>query len=254
MSLAIIFLILGLTPAAPLLAQNPSGQEAEDDEGGDEDKDEDEGPALPEGMTLDEALDRAEETPPDDYPDPVSDDRVFAFLLGEQLEYRLDPTDDPDQLGWELQGWFGGDFNKLWWKHEGEAVHESPSGLESETDLLYARLITPFWYAQIGAQYANEWATSAGDYEDRWSAVLAVQGMAPGMFEIDASVYLSQDAANTSAVNAPAHTGPVVPARRTAFSSLTSQAKGLFSMRTSVFSPIPDQPRRKPYILWTRYR
>jgi len=31
------------------------------------------------------------------------------------------------------------------------------------------------------------------DYEDRWSGVIGLQGMAPYMFEIDASLYVSED-------------------------------------------------------------
>ncbi|NQV36287.1 MAG: copper resistance protein B, partial [Phycisphaeraceae bacterium] len=62
---------------------------------------------------------------------------------------------------------------------------------ETETDFLYARLITPFWNFQVGAQYANEWAVD--DYGDRWSGVIALQGLAPYKFELDHSLYLSED-------------------------------------------------------------
>jgi copper resistance protein B len=148
-------------------------------------------PPLPEGMTLDEVLDRAGSPPPVDYPDPVPDDRWRVFTLVEQLEYRLGDDDNPDRLGWEAQGWLGGDFHKLWWKSEGEAVFQGPDGGESETDLLYSRLISPFWSFQIGVQYANEWM--AGDYGDRWSGVIALQGLAPYEFELDNSLYVSEE-------------------------------------------------------------
>ena len=74
---------------------------------------------------------------------------------------------------------------------EGEAVFEGDDEGETETDLLYSRLVTPFWNAQIGVQYANGWTRD--DYEDRWSGVIGLQGMAPYMFEIDASLYVSED-------------------------------------------------------------
>ena len=45
-----------------------------------------ESPALPEGMSLDEVLERASQPPPDHFPDPVPDDELRAFLLFEQLE------------------------------------------------------------------------------------------------------------------------------------------------------------------------
>lgn len=149
-------------------------------------------PAIPEGMTLDEVFDFAESPPPDHFPQPVPDDKLYFFTLFEQLEYRI-ATDDntADHLGWEAQGWIGGDFNKFWWKNEGEAVFDGDDEGETETDLLYSRLITPFWYFQGGVQYANKWNTD--DYEDRWSGVIGLQGLAPYKFELDNSLYISED-------------------------------------------------------------
>lgn len=158
-------------------------------------------PAIPAGMTLEEVFERAESPPPDGFPKPVPDDRIYAFTLFEQLEYRVATEDGTsDQIGWEAQGWIGGDFNKFWWKNEGEAVFDGPDEGETETDLLYSRLITPFWNLQAGVQYANEW--HGGDYEDRWSGVVALQGLAPYKFEVDSSFYLSEDGDATLAIEA----------------------------------------------------
>ena len=150
-----------------------------------------ENPPVPEGMTLEEAFEYAESPPPPAYPQPLKDDRVYVFTFIEQLEYRVAADDEPAHLGWEAQGWVGRDFHKFWWKHEGEAVFEGTDEGESETDLLYSRLITPFWNLQAGIQYANEW--DAVDYEDRWSAVAGIQGLAPYKFELDNALYLSED-------------------------------------------------------------
>lgn len=149
-------------------------------------------PAIPEGMTLEEVFDLAESPPPGDFPETLSDDKIYAFTLFEQLEYRVATEDDTsDRLGWEAQGWIGGDFNKFRWKNEGEAVFDGQDEWEMETDLLYSRLITPFWDVQIGVQYANE--RREDDYEDRWSGVIALQGLAPHKFELDQSLYISED-------------------------------------------------------------
>lgn len=149
-------------------------------------------PAIPEGMTLEEVLDVAESAPPGDFPEPVPDDRVYAFTMFEQLEYRVVNDDETDDhVGWEAQGWIGGDLNKFWWKNEGEAIFDGPDEGEMETDLLYSRLITPFWDFQVGAQYANEWGKD--NNEDRWSGVVALQGLAPYKFELDNSLYVSED-------------------------------------------------------------
>jgi len=157
-------------------------------------------PAIPEGMTLDEVLDYSASPPSSHFPELVPDDRLYAFTLFEQLEYRMATGNTPDHLGWKAQGWIGGDFNKFWWKNEGEAVFDGPNEGETETDLLYSRLITPFWNFQIGAQYANEWITN--DYDDRWSGVIAFQGLAPYKFELDNSLYISEDGDVTFALEA----------------------------------------------------
>jgi copper resistance protein B len=158
-------------------------------------------PAIPEGMTLEEVLDIAGSPPPDDFPEPLRDDRIYAFTMFEQLEYRVTSGDkSADHLGWEGQGWIGGDFNKFRWKNEGEAVFDGSDEGEMETDLLYSRLITPFWDFQVGVQYANEWHEN--NYEDRWSGVIALQGLAPYKFELDNSLYISEDGDFTFAFEA----------------------------------------------------
>jgi len=147
-------------------------------------------PSVPEGMTLDEVLEQAAGPPPASYPDVVPDDATYVFTLIEQLEYRMRDT-GRDPLGWSAQGWVGRDFDKFRWKSEGEAVFEGDDEGESETDLLYSRLITPFWDLQVGARYANEW-TSGGGYEDTWSGQIGLQGLAPYMFELDSSLDVSE--------------------------------------------------------------
>ena len=150
-----------------------------------------EAPPLPEDMTLDSVLDYAAGPPPKDFPPVVPDDRLYFFTMFEKFEYRIAEDDDSDHFGWEAQGWVGGDFNKFWWKHEGVAVFDGPDTGETETDFLYSRLVTPFWNFQIGVQYANEWDTE--DYKDRWSGVIAFQGLAPYKFELDNALYVSED-------------------------------------------------------------
>lgn len=146
--------------------------------------------ALPEGMTLDGVLDRAAQPPPETWPAPILDNQIFSFLLFEQLEYRVTGEGRPNHLGWEAQGWIGTDFNRFWWKSEGEAGFEDVRSGEAENEFLYSRLITPFWYAQAGVRYANEW--SPEPYQDTWSAVLGLEGLVPYMFEFAPSLYVSE--------------------------------------------------------------
>lgn len=195
--LVLVPLLVGLTlpvaaqdnPELPTTADRPNHAESaeEHDDAAPPDV---EDPPVPEGMTLDELLDRAASPPPADWPDVVADDRPYLFTFVEQLEWRVAGDDVDNHLGWEAQGWYGGDLHKFWWKQEGEAVFSATDRGESETDLLYSRLFTPFWSMQAGVQYANEWGD---DYRDRFSGVIALQGLAPYKFEVDSSLYVSED-------------------------------------------------------------
>ncbi len=112
------------------------------------------------------------------------DDQIFTFFQMDQNEYRL--SDGDDSYVWEAQGWVGTDVNKLAFKTEGEKVIEGDLE-EAEAQLLYSRLVSDFFDAQIGVRY---------DFEpdpERAFAVLGLQGLAPQFFEVDAAVFLSED-------------------------------------------------------------
>jgi copper resistance protein B len=56
--------------------------------------------------------------PPKTWPKPVEDRPIIGYLLVDQLEYQRDPGSGT--LRWEVQGWLGGDYNKLRVKTEGD--------------------------------------------------------------------------------------------------------------------------------------
>lgn len=109
------------------------------------------------------------------------DRQPFAFLLLDQLDYRAQPGED--MYAWDAQGWFGGDYNKAWLKTEGEREVGGRTE-EAEIQVLYARRIAPFWYVQAGLR------REAKPEPSRDSAVLAVQGLLPYRFDVEASAFL----------------------------------------------------------------
>lgn len=128
--------------------------------------------------------------PPEKWPEPIHDDSVIGFFMIDRLEYGI--SDDDDSLVWDVQGWLGQDYNKFWLKSEGE--HEFSSGKdggENETQLLYSRLIAPFWYLQVGGAY--EQLYGEGDNPSRFSGVIGVQGLAPYWFEVEPALFISED-------------------------------------------------------------
>ncbi len=123
------------------------------------------------------------------WPRPVHDDQWFSFVRAEQLEYRSQPG--ADLLRWEAQGWYGGDYTRLWLKTEGELSVDGPSDGEIEVQALLSRLIAPFWDVQVGARYDRRWASGTG--AGRWFGVVGLQGLSPYEFEVEPALFVSED-------------------------------------------------------------
>lgn len=124
---------------------------------------------------------------PPTWPDPIDDDSHYGFLLIDRLEYRN--NEGPNTLGWEALGWFGGDVNRLWLNTEGEQRLQGAGGEIERLDVSFGRLIAPYWDLQLGVGTQRIYGT--GPDEDRYSVVVGLQGLAPGWFEVDANVRLS---------------------------------------------------------------
>lgn len=124
--------------------------------------------------------------PPKQWPPPVDDQMRLTFLLADRLEYRWGEDADPDARVWDVQGWIGGDYNRFWFKTEGE--DEVRSGTQAaEVQALYARRIAPFWYLQAGARYDAE-PTPTRNF-----AVIGLQGLAVYWFNLEATAFVSDD-------------------------------------------------------------
>ena len=136
------------------------------------------------GAAGQEAPQRPFPLPPAEWPATINDTPTLAFFLADRLEYRW--QEGTDALLWDAQGWIGGDWNKFWFKTEGEDPADGAVE-EAEVQALYARLISPFWYLQTGVRYDFEPAPS------RAFAVLGVQGLGLYWFEVDAAAFVSDD-------------------------------------------------------------
>jgi len=92
----------------------------------------------------------------------------------------------PDGNGyrWEVEGWYGGDLNRVAFKTEGEG--HSGEGVEAaEVQLLYSRAVTRYTDLQVGLRYDLE-------PRSRAYAVVAVDAMFPYWFEAEGSLFLSE--------------------------------------------------------------
>lgn len=114
------------------------------------------------------------------------------WFQGDRAEYRV--REGKDGYLWDVQGYYGGDINKFWFKSEGEGSFGEP--IESaEVQALYSRAIAPFFDLQAGVRQ-----DLTGP--DRTHAVIGVQGLMPYMFEVDAAAFLSTKGDLTARIEA----------------------------------------------------
>ncbi len=108
-------------------------------------------------------------------------DFPLFWFQGDRLEAQV--RDGADIYLWDIQGYYGGPTERLWFKSEGEgAFGKDPD--DAEVQALYAKAFAPFWDVQAGVRQ------DIGG-PDTTHAVIGVQGLAPYLFEIDTALFLS---------------------------------------------------------------
>lgn len=121
--------------------------------------------------------------PPASFPTPVEDRMAFPFILLDRLEYAS--RDGRDALTWDVQGWYGADYNKLWIKSEGEKEIGGRTE-EASFEALYARRFRPFWYYQAGVRVDERPGPR------RTALALGIQGIMPLWFDVEATAYVGR--------------------------------------------------------------
>ncbi|MXS86088.1 copper resistance protein B [Nitrosomonas sp. HPC101] len=124
-----------------------------------------------------------------EYHHPTHSDQNHAFLRTDVLEYR--PGGDDSDFRWDIQGWYGGDFNRLWFKTEGERNTAFKADHDIDIQLLYGRFIGKYYDFQIGIR--GETQTFRGKDVARAHAVIGFQGLAPYRYEIESALFISQE-------------------------------------------------------------
>ena len=122
-------------------------------------------------------------------PPPVEDSMIHSFLLFDLLEYRA-YNSGPATMTWDFVGWIGGDYNRLWIKTEGDLNLSRGNAVQGDLQLLYGRLIAPFWDLQLGVRGNRIMGPNRSD-NSRTYAVIGLQGLAPGNFDIEPTLYIS---------------------------------------------------------------
>ncbi len=89
--------------------------------------------------------------------------------------------------GFDLSGWIGGDYNRLWLKSEKKNYGNYEQKFEAQA--FYSRNIAQFWDAQIGVthDFSTDFTTQNLNY-----LTIGLEGLAPQMFETEAQIFLSE--------------------------------------------------------------
>jgi len=111
----------------------------------------------------------------------LSDEHNFGTLRVDRLE-RVHARDGDNATAYEIQGWYGRDYNRLVVKAEGDVARGKLQ--EARTELLWGHAIATFWDTQLGVRY------DSGVGPDRGWLAFGVQGLAPYWFEVDAAAYV----------------------------------------------------------------
>ena len=105
-------------------------------------------------------------------------------LVVERLEVPL--GGGGSDYAWEVQGWYGGDVDKLWIKTEGEQSL-GDAAEEAEVQALWSHALTTWFDVQAGFRY--DWRPEP----ERAHLALGIHGLMPYRFELDAALFLSED-------------------------------------------------------------
>lgn len=110
----------------------------------------------------------------------MADEHSFSALRIDRLE-RVYGRDD-NATAYDAQAWFGGTYDRLLLKVEGERSRDTLQ--EARTELLWSHALAPFWDRQLGLRH------DSGTGADREWLAVGLQGLAPYWFEVDATAYL----------------------------------------------------------------
>ena len=113
----------------------------------------------------------------------MEDDSIYSYTLIEADAGKVRGQSGSAQ-SLAIDGWVGGDFNRLWYQLDTERRGGRTEA--AELQLLYGRYIAPFWDAQIGLRRDER-------PDGRNYLALGVRGLAPYAFDVDLKLFVRDD-------------------------------------------------------------
>jgi copper resistance protein B len=113
----------------------------------------------------------------------MDDTHRFGKVMLDQLEWR--DAQEGSAAAWDAEGWYGGDYNKLWVKMEGERIDGVTRS--ASADLLFDRVIARWWDLQAGLRQ------DFGKGPARTWVALGLQGLAPYWLDVETTLYVGEE-------------------------------------------------------------
>ena len=127
-----------------------------------------------------------------DWPSPVNDREQRLFTLVDVLEYRprTGGGGSTSDYRWDLEGWYGGDHNRLWFKSEGQRDTAFKADYDVDFQLLYGRFLWKYYDIQIGGRMETQ--SFRGGNVARGMGVIGLQGIVPYNYEFESALFIDQ--------------------------------------------------------------
>jgi copper resistance protein B len=106
----------------------------------------------------------------------MDDAASYGSVTFDELEWR----ERDDAFAWKAMAWYGGDYDKLILKTEGESETTS----HSRNELLWDHAFARWWNLQTGVRYDE------GAGPSRTWAAIGVEGLAPWWINLEATLYI----------------------------------------------------------------
>ncbi len=141
------------------------------------------------------AATRSKFSPPGDWPAPVNDQENRLFTLVDVLEYRPKTGAGQGTSGyrWDVEGYYGGDYNRLWFKSEGQNNSAFKAGYDVDFQLLYGRFVRKYYDVQIGGRVETQ--SFEGRNVTRGLGVIGIEGLVPYDYDFEAALFIAQNGA-----------------------------------------------------------
>ena len=134
-------------------------------------------------------------SPPPRWPSPVNDQENHLFTLVDVLEYRpaTGGSKSTSDYRWDVAGWYGGDYNRLWFKSEGQKDTAFKADYDVDFQLLYGRFIQKYYDFQIGPRVETQ--TFRGRNVTRGFGVIGIEGLVPYNYGFESALFIDQNGA-----------------------------------------------------------